>query len=87
VVRRGWASRGAWLLRRCSGVAGGDWAGEEGARVGEDVVEDGGRVAGSNSRSGIGGLTSGLCVIRRRRKRRIALRKGQMFTGTADAGK
>lgn len=64
---------GTWLLRRCSGVAGGDCDGEEGARVGEDELEDGGSVAGSNSRSGIGGWMSGRRVILRRMKRKIAL--------------
>lgn len=58
-------------------MAGGEDGGEEGARVGDDVEEadDGGRELGSNSRSAMGGDSSGRRVIFKMRRRRIALKK------------
>ena len=47
--------------------------GDEGARVGDEVVDEGGRAVGSISRSGMGGETNGLRVIRRSTNRNIAL--------------
>lgn len=61
------------MFLRCSGVSGGDEGGDEGARVGEDVLDGGGKLAGSMSRSGIGGDKIGRRVMRRRAKRSIAL--------------
>ena len=51
--------------------------GEDGARVGDDVLDEGGNETGSKSRSGIGGLRSGLRVIRNRTNRRKVLRSCQ----------
>lgn len=56
-------------------MAGGEDDGEEATRVGEDVVEGGGRLAGSMSLSGIGGDKMGRRVIRRRAKRSMALKR------------
>jgi len=72
-LRRGCGSRGTRLLRRWSGVTGGEGCGEDGARVGDDVVLDGGSTAGSKSRSGIGGETNGCCVIFNSKRRRETL--------------
>lgn len=47
--------------------------GDDGASVGEDALLDDGTLAGSKSRSGMGGDNTGLCVRRSRRKRRRAL--------------
>ena len=54
-------------------MLGGEFEADEGASVGEEVTEEGGRAVGSISRSGIGGETNGLRVIRKSVKRRIAL--------------
>jgi len=51
-------------------VTGGEDCGEDGAKVGEDVVLEGGSTAGSKSRSGIGGETNGCCVIFKSKRRR-----------------
>lgn len=61
------------MFFRCSGVTVGDNGGEEGASVGDDDTEDGGIAEGSNSRSGIGGVTKGLRVNLRSRRRSTAL--------------
>jgi len=61
------------LFLRWSGVWGGDGEGEEGARVGDEELEGGGRDAMSKSLSGTGGPTKGRFVIRSRANRRIAL--------------
>ena len=66
------------MLRRCSGVIGGEAGAEEGAKVGEVELLDGGRVVGSNSLSGIGGERSGLRVIFSNNKRRDALERGSV---------
>jgi hypothetical protein len=73
-ARSGWGGRGMWLFLIWSGVAGGEEEGEDGARVGDDVLDEGGNETGSKSRSGIGGLRSGLRVIRSRTNRRKVLR-------------
>lgn len=62
-----------WLFLRCSGVAGGEEDGDDGASVGDDAFDEGGNEVGSKSRSGIGGDSKGLRVIWSRRRRRIAL--------------
>lgn len=72
-TRRWWGWSGTWLFFRWSGVCGGDKEGEEGARVGDEELEGGGRDAISKSLSGTGGPTKGRLVIRRRAKRKIAL--------------
>ena len=72
-TRRWWGCSGTWLFFRWSGVCGGDMGGEEGARVGDEEFEGGGREAMSKSLSGTGGPTNGRLVIRRRAKRKIAL--------------
>lgn len=74
-VRSGCGRRGTWLFRKWSGVLGEELEGDEGARVGEDVVDEGDRAVGSISRSGIGGETSGRRVMRRSTNRNIALIK------------
>lgn len=51
----------------------GEGCGEDGTKVGDDVVLEGGRTAGSKSRSGIGGETNGCCVIFKSNRRREAL--------------
>lgn len=61
--RSGWGSSGSWLFRKCSGVPGGDEPKEDGARVGEEWVEGGGKLSGSMSRSGIGGDINGRRVM------------------------
>lgn len=61
------------MFLRCSGVVGGEDAGEDGASVGDDALEGGGSAAGSKSRSGIGGDKRGLRVIRKRIIRSVAL--------------
>ena len=61
------------MFFRWSGVWGGDEEGEEGARVGVEELEGGGRDPISISLSGTGGSTKGRLVIRRRAKRKIAL--------------
>jgi hypothetical protein len=53
-VMSGWIGSGMWLFLRCSGVEGIDEGREDGARVGDELSELGGRVAGSKSRSGTG---------------------------------
>jgi hypothetical protein len=58
-----------------SGVAGGEEEGDEGASVGDDVLDKGGNEAGSKSRSGMGGARRGLRVIRSKTNRRKALKK------------
>lgn len=45
-----------------------------GARVGEEWIEEGGRDAGSKSRSGMGGDTRGLRVILSKARRRATLK-------------
>ena len=52
-----------------------DEGGDDGARVGEEFSELGGKVAGSKSLSGTGVLSTGRRVIRRIKRRRIALCK------------
>ena len=74
-VRSEWGGRGTWLFFICSGVAGGEEDGEDGARVGDDVLEGGDIEVGSKSRSGIEGDSKGLRVIRSIKKRRKALGK------------
>lgn len=64
-------------------MTGGEEEGEDGARVGDEVLEGGGNVTGSKSRSGIGGARRGLRVIRSRVKRRKALREHQFVYPTA----
>jgi hypothetical protein len=61
-----------------SGVAGGEEEGDDGARVGDDVLEGVGNEAGSKSRSGIGGARRGLRVIRSKTSRRKALKDMSM---------
>ena len=61
------------MFFKWSGVGGGDNAGEEGARVGEDALL-GGMEAGSRSLSGIGDDSTGRRVMRNSTRRRIALR-------------
>jgi hypothetical protein len=61
-----------------SGVAGGEEEGDDGARVGDDVLEGVGNEAGSKSRSGIGGARRGLRVIRSKTSRRRALKDMSM---------
>ncbi len=61
------------MFFKCSGVDGIDEGGEEGARVGEELSEPGGKTAGSKSRSGTGVLRTGRRVIRRIKRRRMAL--------------
>ena len=65
-----------WLFLRWSGVLGGEFEADEGARVGEEVTDEGGRAVGSISRSGMGGETNGLRVMRRSTNRKIALGEG-----------
>jgi hypothetical protein len=65
---------GMWLFLRCSGVAGGELGGEDGASVGEELFEGRGNAPGSKSLSGIGGESNGLRVVRTRKSRRIALK-------------
>ena len=73
-VRRGCNGKGSWLFLRCSGVDGREEGGEDGARVGDAAASASrGTAEGSNSRSGIGGLSTGLLVIRNKTSRRIAL--------------
>jgi hypothetical protein len=62
------------LFFKWSGVGGGDNAGEEGARVGEEALLGGGMEAGSRSLSGIGDDSTGRRVMRNNTRRRIALR-------------
>ena len=71
--RRGWGCSGTWLFFRWSGVWGGDNGGEDGASVGDEEFEGGGRDAMSKSLSGTGGPTKGRLVIRKSAKRKIAL--------------
>ena len=54
-------------------MPGGEGGGEEATRVGDEVVDTDGRLAGSRSLSGIGGERQGRRVVRRRIRRRIAL--------------
>lgn len=61
------------LFLKCSGVAGGESVGDEGASVGEELVEGGGIMVGSRSRSGIGGVSNGRRVSLIRTNRSIAL--------------
>lgn len=72
-TRRWWGGSGTWLFFRWSGVWDGDEEGEEGARVGVEELEGGGRDPISKSLSGTGGSTKGRLVIRSRAKRKIAL--------------
>lgn len=51
-----------------------DDGGEDGAKVGEEVSDAGGRSDGSKSRSGIGGESNGRRVIRNRSIRSSALK-------------
>ena len=55
-------------------MTGGEGCGEDGAKVGDDDVLDGGSTAGSKSRSGIGGETNGCCVIFKSNRRRETLK-------------
>ena len=54
-------------------MTGWEGCGDDGAKVGDDVVLEGGSTAGSKSRSGIGGETNGCCVIFKRNRRRETL--------------
>jgi len=72
-TRRWWGCSGIWLFLRWSGVCGGDREGEEGARVGDEELEGGGRDAMSKSLSGTVGPTKGRLVMRKSAKRKIAL--------------
>jgi hypothetical protein len=72
-VSKGCGSNGMRLLRRWSGVMGGECEGDEGARVGDVVLLWGGRVVGSKSRSGRGGETRGRLVSFRSNRRSEAL--------------
>jgi hypothetical protein len=79
-VSSGWGGSGTRLFRRCVGVAGGEES-DEGAMVEEGVSGEVGRVAGSKSRSGMGGERKGRRVIRRRIMRRRALKSGSVIEG------
>ena len=75
-TRSGCGGKGTWLFRKCSGVDGSELGGEDGASVGEvatSELSDEGSWAGSKSRSGMGGESSGRRVMRRMSKRRVAL--------------
>ena len=65
------------MFLRCSGVPGGVEEGEEGTRVGDEVVEEGDKEVRSKSRSEIGGESKGRCVMRNRTSRKIALNGGR----------
>lgn len=58
----------------CSGVRGGELVIDEGARVGDEVLDCKGMAAGSKSRSGMGGARIGRRVIFTSVSRRKALR-------------
>ena len=62
-----------WLFLRCSGVIRGESGCDDGASVGEDDVDCDSTTAGSNSRSGRGGVINGRRVVFRIMSRRIAL--------------
>ena len=76
-MRRGCGGSATWLFLRCSGVDGRDDGGEVAANVGEvDASESAGRFSGSNSRSGIGGESSGRRVMRSKARRSTVLIEG-----------
>ena len=72
-LRSGCMGRGTWLFLRCSGVAGGEEVGEDGASVGDDVLDCGGNGIGSKSRSGMGGESKGRLVTLSKTVRRSTL--------------
>jgi len=60
-------------------VAGGEDAGDDGASVGEEVVDGNETEVRSKSRSGIGGDSNGRRVVRRRSRRRRVLLKAKHY--------